>query len=176
MPGSPTGDTARGASRGGGRRRHPRRSGSTRHETDAPIRSLHGRFDPLVLRRQQSNSAECSRSASQLPRWDARTASISASLQPLCVPISRLGLRPWRPRPNHQPLRSDQIAIALVAPAHPHPATSCLGASPTPPVGVSGSSAGSGVRETCTVSDVSSAVKSCSHSIISYVAMALRGG
>ena len=125
----------RGPSLGGGTHQHPRRSESIRHETDAPTRSQHGRSDPLVLRRQRSDLAESIRSASQMPRWNAPRA-FSTSLTPLCVPILCSARRSWRPRAHLQRRCSDQIAIAPVAPACPNPATSCLGASPTPPVGV----------------------------------------
>jgi hypothetical protein len=73
---------------------------------------------------------------SQLLRYLSRTTHRVAISKPLCVPISRSGQRPWRPRAHRQRLRSHQITIAAAAPACPNPATSCLGASPTPPVGV----------------------------------------
>src|SRR5262245_17942546 len=82
-----------------------------------------------------------------MPRWNDPGA-FSTSLTPLCVPILCSGQRSARPRAHLQRRCSDQIAIAPVAPACPNPATSCLGASPTPPVGVCGSGTGSGVRET----------------------------
>ena len=99
-----------------GRRRHRRRSGSTRHETNAATRSQLGRSDPLVLRRQRSDLAESTRSASQIPRAEARTTSLPQS----SVPISCSRERPWRSRAHNQRLRSDQIAIAPVAPACPN--------------------------------------------------------
>ena len=99
-----------------GRRRHRRRSGSTRHETNAATRSQLGPSDPLVLRRQRSDLAESTRSASQIPPAEARTTSLPQS----SVPISCSRERPWRSRAHNQHLRSDQIAIAPVAPACPN--------------------------------------------------------
>jgi hypothetical protein len=46
--------------------RHPRRSGSARHETDAPTGSRHGRSDPLVLCRQQCDLAQSTRSVCEM--------------------------------------------------------------------------------------------------------------
>ena len=147
-----------GPSRGGGTRRHPRQSRSTRHETDAPTRSQHGRSDPLVLRRQRSDLAESSRPASEMPPWDAPRVSISASLHALMRADIMFGSTfvATASPPSTPVLRSNPIAP--VAPACPNPATSCLGASPTPPVGVRGRGAGSGVRETCTGPDTAANV------------------
>ena len=144
-----------------GRRRHQRRSGSTRHETDAATRSQLGRSDPLVLRRQRSDLAESTRSASQIPRAEARATSLPQSLEPWRVPISCSGERPWAPRARNQRLRSDQIAIAPVAPACPN----CRDFVPwrfsdadRPRVG---RAQHLGVRETCTSTDSCSAQVFC---------------